>query len=134
MENAKVGFELLLDPRPLHLDCEPFAVTRGRDMDLGNRSGRMRHGIERRKYLLRKRTELLQNGLADRFVRNRRGPVEKLQQFGAIFARQQIEPQRERLSDLHPGSPQILEKEAQTHFGWDNYFSGSELGEDIKSR
>src|SRR5437016_1339066 len=115
MENAKVGFELLLDPGSLHLDCELFAVTRGRDMDLGNRSGRMWHGIERRKYLLGKRTELPQDGLADRFVWNRRGPVEKLQQFSAIFTRQQIEPQRERLSDLYPGSPQMLEKKAQTH-------------------
>ena len=58
MENAKVGFELFLDVRSLHLDCELFAVMRGRDMDLGNRSGRMRHRIERRKYLLGKRTEL----------------------------------------------------------------------------
>ena len=63
-----------------------------------------------------------------------RGPVEKLQQFGAILTRQQIEPQRERLSDLYPGCPQMFEKKAQTHFGGNGYFSWTKLGENIKSR
>src|ERR1700761_6167986 len=134
MENAKVGFELLLDKRPLHLDCELFAVTRGRDMDLGNRIGRMWHGVERRKYLFGIRAELTEDGLTDRFVWNRRGLIEKLQQFGAILARQQIEPQGERLPDLRPGCPQMLEKKTQTHFGWDSCFSWTKPRENIKSR
>src|SRR5882757_2719088 len=101
---------------------------RGRDVDLGDRSGRVRHRIERCKYLLRKRTKLAQDHLADRLVRNGRGLVEKLQQFGAIFIRQQIEPQRECLSDLHPSAAQVLQKKAQAYFGWNRYFSWPKFG------
>ena len=134
MQDTKVGFELFLNEGPLHLDCEFFAVASGRDMNLGNRSGRMRHGIERRKYLLRKRTEFLKDGLADRLVWNSRCLVEQLQQLGAVFLRQQVEPQRERLSDLDPSSAQGLEKETQTYLWREGYFSRPKRGENIESR
>jgi hypothetical protein len=78
--------------------------------------------------MLRKRTKLEQDRLAARFVWNGRGLAEQLQQFGTVLTRQQIESQREHLSELYPGSSQVLEERRRRTSGRTVAFPGRSLG------
>src|SRR5262249_10506726 len=92
----------------LNLDRELNTVDARRLVHLSDRSRREGLLIKDSKQFFGKSSELATNDLAGLAIRKGPGIAQKLQEFVAVFSWQQIEPQREALSELDPSTPKML--------------------------
>ena len=95
--------------RPLHLDRHVALVVEPGAIDLADRGGRQRHGVELRKELIDVGSELARDHRPHVLEGQGRNIVLQLRELGGERRRDQVTARRQELAQLHVGRPEPLE-------------------------
>ncbi len=109
-QQLQVERDLLLDPRPPHLDDDLAARPEERAVDLRDRGARKRLLVEPGEGV---QADVLVDDPASLRERERRHVVHQLAQLLDVDVRQEVRTGGEQLTELHEGRAELLEREPE---------------------
>ena len=108
LEDVEVGLDDLVDPRSADLEGDHSASGECRAMDLRDRGGGERLGLDRPEDLRRRPAEFLGEDRLDLGERERLDVVAELRQLGRVGFGEEVGAGAEDLAELHEGRPEVL--------------------------
>ena len=109
-DHVQVELDLVGDAGAAHLDHHVAAVGEKRPVDLRDRSGRQRLGLELREGVV---AQVLPDDPLDVLERKRRHLVDELAELLHVDVRKQVRTGREQLPELEVRRPELLEGEPE---------------------
>ena len=113
LQQREVLLDLLARVGTLHLHDDAVAAREGGAVDLGDRAGGQRLGVDRLEHVLPRDAQLLLHHLDDLLLGQRRDVVLERGELVDELGRQQVGTRREHLAELRERRAELLERGAQ---------------------
>ena len=114
LEDVEVGLNDFRDVRPADLQCHGAAIAEDRPVDLGDRRGGHRQGIQRAEDLSQRTAVIVRENLLDLAEREGADIISQRGQLDRVGFGNDIRAGAQHLAQLHEGRPQILAHQPQS--------------------